>query len=60
MCDSDKNEPGDVWRGWLDVPVQLPSVPAGAWIDLTWPLSPAVPRIGSFPPQRIERSADPV
>src|SRR5262249_47316615 len=27
------------------------------WIDLTWPLSPTVPRLASFPPPRIERIA---
>lgn len=57
MCDSDKSKPGNGWRGWLDLPAQRPSVPAGEWIDLTWPLSPAVPRIASFPPPRIERIA---
>ena len=57
MCDSDKTKPGNGWRGWLDSRMQLRSVPAGAWIDLTWPLSPAVPRIASFPRPRIERIA---
>ena len=30
MCDSDKTKLGNGWRGWLDSPMQLPSVPAGA------------------------------
>jgi kynurenine formamidase len=30
---------------------------AGDWIDLTWPLTPDVPRLGSFPAPRIERIA---
>jgi hypothetical protein len=35
MGDSDKTKPGSGRRGPLDLPMQLPSVPAGAWIDLT-------------------------
>jgi kynurenine formamidase len=57
MCDSDQNKPGTGWRGWMDLPPPRPCVPAGDWIDLTWPLSPTVPRIASFPPPRIERIA---
>jgi kynurenine formamidase len=57
MCDSDKSGPGNGWRGWLQLPAPRPCVPVGAWIDLSWPLSPAVPRIASFPPPRIERVA---
>ena len=57
MCDSDKSVAGKGWRGWMELPAQRPSVPAGDWIDLTWPLSPTVPRIASFPPPRIERIA---
>jgi kynurenine formamidase len=41
----------------MDLPAPRPCVPDGDWIDLTWPLSPTVPRIASFPPPRIERIA---
>jgi arylformamidase len=57
MCDSDHSRPGIGWRGWMDLPTPPASVPVGDWIDLTWPLSPTVPRIASFPPPRIERIA---
>jgi arylformamidase len=57
MCDSATSKPGTGWRGWLRLPAQRRCVPAGDWIDLTWPLSPTVPRIASFPPPRIERIA---
>ncbi len=57
MCDSDRSKPGYGWRGWLELPPQRQCLPVGDWIDLTWPLSPAVPRIGLFPPPRIARIA---
>lgn len=57
MCDSDRSKAGTGWRGWIDLPAARSSVPDGDWIDLTWPLSPTVPRIASFPPPRIERIA---
>ena len=57
MCDRDRSEAGTGWRGWMALPAPRPSQPAGDWIDLTWPLSSAVPRIASFPPPRIERIA---
>lgn len=57
MCDSDQSKPGTGWRGWMDLPAPRPSAPAGDWIDLTWPLSPNVPRIASFPPPRLTRIA---
>jgi len=55
MCDSGTS--GNGWRGWQALPAREPSVPAGDWIDLSWPLSPAVPRIASFPPPRLTRIA---
>jgi kynurenine formamidase len=57
MCDSGTTKPGNGWRGWMDYPAHSPSVPSGDWIDLSWPLSPTVPRIASFPPPRLTRIA---
>jgi kynurenine formamidase len=55
MCDSPKRTPGTGWRGW-NTPGPRPRLHATAeWTDLTWPLSPSVPRLASFPPPRIER-----
>jgi kynurenine formamidase len=57
MCDSDRSKAGTGWRGWMDLPAPRPCMPAGDWIDLSWPLSPEVPRIASFPPPRLTRIA---
>lgn len=57
MCDSTETAPGTGWRGWNTSDAVRPAKAAGDWVDLTWPLSPSVPRIGSFPPPRIERIA---
>ena len=57
MCDSDQSKAGTGWRGWMPLPEARPCKPVGDWIDLTWPLSPTVPRIASFPPPRLERIA---
>ncbi len=57
MCDCDRNEAGRGWCGWMELPAAQPRRAAGDWIDLTWPLSPSVPRIASFPPPRLTRIA---
>ena len=57
MCDPAKTAPGTGWRGWNTSDTSRPAREAGDWIDLTWPLSPTVPRLRSFPPPRIERIA---
>lgn len=57
MCDSDGSKRGNGWGGWIELPAPRQCVPLGDWIDLTWPLSPAVPRIASFPPPRFTRIA---
>lgn len=56
MCDGVKCVAGKGWRGWSPL-VSPPRhcVPTGEWHDLTWPLSPSVPRIASVPPPRIDR-----
>jgi kynurenine formamidase len=48
---------GTGWRGWKTSDAPRASDPVGGWLDLTWPLSPTVPRLGIFPPPRIERIA---
>lgn len=57
MCDLTERVPGTGWRGWNTSDMSRPARTAGGWIDLTWPLSPSVPRMSSFPPPRIERVA---
>lgn len=57
MCDPTEGAPGTGWRGWNTSDAVRPTRAAGDWIDLTWPLSPSVPRLGSFPPPRFERIA---
>jgi len=57
MCDRAESLPGAGWRGWKTPGTSAPLGPGSAWVDLTWPLSPAVPRLASFPPPRIERFA---
>jgi kynurenine formamidase len=55
MCDHPESAVGVGWRGWNTYLASPSSPAAGEWIDLTWPLSPDVPRLSSFPPPRIER-----
>ncbi len=57
MCDSVNGDRYNGWRGWMKLPDASGLVGKGPWTDLTWPLSPRVPRISSFPPPRIERIA---
>ena len=57
MCEPTESEPGSGWRGWKTPGAATTADAGGAWIDLTWPLSPTVPRLASFPPPRIERFA---
>src|SRR3970282_1276037 len=45
MCDSARTAPGTGWRGWNTSDTSRPARAAGDWIDLTWPLSPTVPRL---------------
>lgn len=57
MCDSSAAEPGTGWRGWNTSDGRPVGDPEGEWIDLTWPLSPDVPRLASFPPPTVGRYA---
>jgi arylformamidase len=36
------------WRGW-------PSAAGGEWVDLTYPISPGLPRLQKFAPPRLEK-----
>ena len=54
MCDLAETAPGTGWRGWNTSDAVRAMDAGGDWIDLTWPLSPSVPRLGVFPPPRIE------
>src|SRR5262245_66679972 len=55
MCDHPESAVGAGWRCRNACAASPTSPAAGDWIDLTWPLSPTVPRLSSFPPPRIER-----
>src|SRR3954465_5272241 len=57
MCEQTESAPGTGWRGWSTDRARRSVQAAGEWIDLTWPLSPTVPRLATFPPPRIERIA---
>jgi kynurenine formamidase len=57
MCEQTESTPGTGWRGWNTYEARPPLQAAGEWIDLTWPLSPTVPRLATFTPPRIERIA---
>jgi len=58
MCDSPAKAGYKGWRGWQPLPALRGGKPAGDWIDLTYPLSPDVPRIGSFAPPKFTRIAE--
>jgi kynurenine formamidase len=58
MCDSPERNDYRGWRGWLPLPAPRATTPLGNWVDLTHPLSPDVPRIGSFAPPKITRIAE--
>ncbi|HEU0246051.1 MAG TPA: hypothetical protein VFR38_03115 [Gaiellaceae bacterium] len=57
MCDPIETPPGTGWRGWKTSVAPHAAKTIGDWIDLTWPRSPDVPRLSSFPAPRIERIA---
>jgi kynurenine formamidase len=57
MCEQTESAPGTGWRGLSAYGARRSVQAAGEWIDLTWPLSPTVPRLATFPPPRIERIA---
>ena len=55
MCDSADSPAAAGWRGWTTSDEVRPATAAGDWVDLSWPLSPSVPRLPSFPPPSIGR-----
>ncbi|MBI3044908.1 MAG: cyclase family protein [Betaproteobacteria bacterium] len=57
MCNSPAKNGYQGWRGWQPVPALRSGKPLGDWIDLTYPLSPGVPRIGSFAAPAFTRIA---
>jgi len=57
MCDTPKTETGAVWLGWNECPTKTPRAVNGAWTDLTYPLSPSVPRSAMFGPPKFTRIA---
>lgn len=58
MCDSPAKSGYKGWRGWLPLPTPRTEKPLGDWIDLTYPLSPDVPRVGMFPAPKFTRIAE--
>lgn len=58
MCDSPAKSGYRGWRGWLPLPATHIESPSGDWVDLTYPLSPEVPRVASFAPPVFTRIAE--
>lgn len=58
MCDSPAKSGYRGWRGWLPLPETRAESGSGAWIDLTHPFSPEVPRVASFAPPVFTRIAE--
>jgi arylformamidase len=54
MCDQCPKAPAG-WQGWIDLPEPGPFVPTGDWIDLTHPVSPAMPCASIFPTPSFQR-----
>lgn len=47
--------PATGWLGWIDLPSPAAMVPDGDWIDLTHPVSPAMPCASIFPTPSFAR-----
>jgi arylformamidase len=58
MCDIPGADSYKGWRGWLKMPAAKAVQPTGDWVDLTYPFSANVPRVGSFPPPSITRISE--
>lgn len=58
MCDSPAESGYKGWKGWLSLPATGRKRPLGGWVDLTYPLSPDVPRVAIFPAPTFTRIAE--
>ena len=58
MCDIPDTETGVAWLGWTELPAKQTRNAIGAWIDLTYALSPSVPRSAMFGPPKFTRIAE--
>lgn len=58
MCESPAKSGYRGWHGWLPLPALRADTPCGDWIDLTYPLSPDVPRVASFAAPVFTRIAE--
>lgn len=54
MCDC-TFVPGTGWKGWIELPPQAAVESDGAWVDLSHPLSSAMPRQSFFPVPSFKR-----
>lgn len=54
MCEA-QSPRGLGWKGWPDLPDPEPAVPDGGWTDLSYRLSPDMPRASLFPVPRFSR-----
>lgn len=54
MCDLLSSR-GQGWHGWMALPPARTTTPAGAWIDLSHPFSPTLPRVPAFRPLSTSR-----
>lgn len=57
MCDTPETDTGVEWLGWNEPPSKRPRAGNGAWTDLTYPLSPSVPRWAMFDAPKFTRIA---
>ena len=57
MCDTPDTDTGVAWLGWNELPARPARNAIGAWIDLTYTLSPSVPRSAMFGPPKFTRIA---
>ena len=54
MCEQCPNTSSG-WQGWIALPDPAPFAPTGDWIDLTHPVSPAMPCASIFPQPSFPR-----
>ncbi len=58
MCDTPQSETGVTFQGWIELSAQKSRSASGDWVDLTYPLSPSVPRATIFEPPAFARVAE--